>query len=463
MEWSLVTHNFCLLLFQSLLYHCHLIQIAMNDHDHNGEEGENEPAGAIAAIESLDDYVRRFGLPHADDAGDHSGGEFNGLNRNEAMERVRAEEDYARAVIEKHQLQKASRADETNNDAIDAESENAVISLLLGGKNSLLLDDDESTIQMPVRPLIAFCDTAKRMVTSRSRYGVKQCGPAEDELSTGGDNTQSQSDTAKKSGIPIMELSLVEFDANAVVQFTGVLLSLHKHQQKREEEVSSSEPSRKRRINDGKDEATNKYALDLINEGKISEKYIVECLKLAHYLQCRVILEALTSVLDTSIDCHNCMAICSLADALDLTSLFESSVNFVIDRLDVLDPTTPLDENSEGKAKAKSGDDDSNQETIEEIWSSLPHELRSRILTMRNVMRSSVIGRGSKVSGIFFSSGNEFLAIFVKQFEIRKNGLQRQENEGGESFLNERKSGLFDVSDKGGWLIRVWKRRMTLF
>ena len=37
----------------------------MNDPDRDGEEGGNDPVPPLAAIESLDDYIRRYGLPHA--------------------------------------------------------------------------------------------------------------------------------------------------------------------------------------------------------------------------------------------------------------------------------------------------------------------------------------------------------------------------------------------------------------
>jgi len=369
------------------------------------------------------------------------------LNRDEAIERVRAEEKYRDEVIDKHQAQKEASLDEKNDAAgLDAESENAVISVLLM---------DNSTRIMPVQPLIVFCDTAKRMVTSRWRYGVRY-GAAD---GPGGDtteqrfNTEQSADatmmsTGENGDSPIMELSLVEFDANAVGQFMDVIISLHGHHQQQKE--VSSEPSRKRRINDERDEIANKYVQSLINEGNISEKHVVECVKLAHYLQCRVILETLTSVLEVAIDCHNCMAICSLADALNLTSLFESSVNFVIDRLDAFQPTTSPDD-SGGEAKAGSSDDDRHQETIEDIWTTLPHELRSRVLTMRNVMRSSVIGRGSKVSGIFFSSGNEFLAIFLETIRDKKERLAEAKERREEVILERTEEWIVKCRRRGQW------------
>jgi len=125
------------------------------------------------------------------------------------------------------------------------------------------------------------------------------------------------------------------------------------------------------------------------------------------------------------------MSVCSLADALNLKSLFEASVNHVIERLDAFQgnaATSDDDNDVDGKEETKrastssssDGDENDNQE---EIWSSLPYELRSRVLTMRNVMRSSVIGRGSRVSGTFFSSGSEFLGIFRETIRDQKERL----------------------------------------
>jgi hypothetical protein len=177
----------------------------------------------------------------------------------------------------------------------------------------------------------------------------------------------------------------------------------------------------------------NTCKVTLIDEGKISEQNIVECLRLAHYLQCRVILNTLTTILESSIDSRNCMAICSLADSLNLKSLFEASINYVIERLDAFQGTTTTG----GVVDTETITSDTNGDDDTEVWSSLPHELRSRIMTMRNVMRSSVIGRGSKVSGLFFSSGAEFLAIFRETIREQNERLQ-EAKERSQEVIRER-------------------------
>jgi bifunctional DNA-binding transcriptional regulator/antitoxin component of YhaV-PrlF toxin-antitoxin module len=244
------------------------------------------------------------------------------------------------------------------------------------------------------------------MVDSRERYGIAE-GSSYILI--------EEKDRNEESSI-IIEISLIEFDADATMEFVNVLTILWHHR------LQLIIPERvSRHTSDEMDESiANTCKVTLIDEGKISEQNIVECLRLAHYLQCRVILTTLTTILESSIDSRNCMAICSLADSLNLKSLFEASINYVIERLDAFQGTTTTGGvvDTESITSDTSGDDDT------EVWSSLPHELRSRIMTMRNVMRSSVIGRGSKVSGLFFSSGAEFLAIFRETIREQNERLQ---------------------------------------
>jgi hypothetical protein len=214
-----------------------------------------------------------------------------------------------------------------------------------------------------------------------------------------------------------MELSLIEFDSTAVIQFIDVVISLFHHNNNSssessgtESESKSLERSRKRRIDaEKKHTSQTQHVFTLIGKNKISEEYIVECLRISHYLQCNIMLECLATVLESSIDSKNCMSICSLADLYNLQALFEKSVNHVVSRLDALQGGKSDEDNDE---ELNEEEEPEAQQMQQEIWKSLPNELRSRILTMRNVMRSSVIGRGSKVSGVFFSNGDEFLAIF---------------------------------------------------
>lgn len=394
-----------------------------DDNEERGDDGRPRPA-----LESLEDYIRRHGLTN----GDPQGGEFNGLNRVEAIERVRREDAYRDRVIEEYEAQQQKQGDNDSGRTSGAgENKPGDVPQLgdgsEGGVIRVLLENDRSPYLMPVLPLVSFCDTVQRMVASRGRYGVQR-GVAEENCTAG---AASPSVTGGDQGRrPIMDFSLVGFAADAVVQFMDVLISLYD----RQKEALAKDPtaSRKRRINDDAEEATIYNAID---KGTLIQEHIVEYLKLAHFLQCPSLEKPLVSILRQSIDSRNCMAICSLADALNLKALFEASINHVIERLDEIQGTSSVSPNenhetgggAEGKrASSPPLDEDEVAERGEassEVWASLPHELRSRVLTMRNVMRSSVIGRGSRASGLFFSGASEFLAIFREAIADQKERL----------------------------------------
>ena len=364
-----------------------------------------------------------------------------GLTRSEALERVQKEADYCNSIINKHLTSDGG----SNNNSIDTttrlhkEYEGKTITILLANK---------ATHEMNAQPLLLFCDTVKTMIISQKYYKSK----AEKD-----DSKDTTIETNEKEDV--MEISLVEFETDAVVSFMNLLLSLHDQWQEKKSDSSSDEKtdvtSRKRRIDSDVDEA-QQYVTELINDGKISERHIVECTKLAHYIQCPIVLDALTSILINAIDSNNCMALCSLADQLNLKALFEASVNHVIERLDVFTPTT-IAEGSDDDGKKDdggSGDNDKKKDEIDEMWSCLPNELRSRVLTMRNVMRSSVIGRGSKVSGLFFSSGDEFLAIFRETIRDKKERLKDAQQRHEEVIREREEEWNIRSERRGAWFDR---------
>jgi len=368
-------------------------------------------------------------------------GELMGLTRSEALKRVQKEAEYCNSIINKHLTSDGG----SNNNSIDTtirlhkEYEGKTITILLANK---------ATHEMNAQPLILFCDTAKTMILSQKYYKSK----AEKD-----DSKDTTIETNVKKDI--MEISLVEFETDAVVSFMNLLLLLHDQWHEKKSDSSSDGKtvvsSRKRRIDNDADE-TEQYITELINDGKISERHIVECAKISHYIQCPIVLDALTSILLNAIDSNNCMAMCSLADQLNLKSLFEASVNHVIKRLDVFTPTT-IAEGSDDDGKKDdggSGDDDKKKDEIDEMWSSLPNELRSRVLTMRNVMRSSVIGRGSKVSGLFFSSGDEFLAIFRETIRDKKERLKDAQQRHEEVIREREEEWNIRSERRGAWFDR---------
>ncbi|KAL7475392.1 hypothetical protein ACHAW6_001308 [Cyclotella cf. meneghiniana] len=401
---------------------------------------------ALPALESLDDYIRRYGLRHADSDDDDRNGEFNGLTRHEAENQIHAEKKYLDSVIGEHfgdlcefdEGQDLNHAPSIYYQQFDDEEE-AVILVLLS---------NDSTRTAMVKPLVSLCETVKRAVLSRSHFGqAKSNNLCQDS----GENTNQTHSTD-----PIMQLSLVEFDSSAAIQFLDAVVSLFQHvsfekKQHQSDTKSSEKVSGKRNTPDASSQT--QHVIHLIENDLISEQHIVECLRISHYLQCSVLLDVLSSVLEASVDSKNCMSLCSLADLYNLQSLFEASVNHVVVRLDALQGV-PVDGYDE---KVNDGEVDQVDAIQQDVWKSLPNELRSRILTMRNVMRSSVIGRGSKVSGVFFSSGDEFLAIFretlsdqrerLAEARERRNEVIRDREAEWET-MTQRRGSWFDASDE---------------
>jgi len=137
----------------------------------------------------------------------------------------------------------------------------------------------------------------------------------------------------------------------------------------------------------------------------INSDHIIECCYIAHFLQATEVTDEIVSVIQLSIDSENCTSICVLADELQIPSLLQASMKFIMERLD-------------------------NIENDGEIWNDIPAALKHHIITLRNAAKSSIIGRG-QTKEVIFSSAGEFLAIFHDTLTCQKERLngakQRQE------------------------------------
>lgn len=131
---------------------------------------------------------------------------------------------------------------------------------------------------------------------------------------------------------------------------------------------------------------------------------IIECCHIAHFLQAREILDDIVTLIKSSIDSENCTSICVLADELQIPSLFQASMRYVMERLD-------------------------NIQQNEKVWRDIPASLKNQITTLKHAAESSIIGRG-QTREVIFSSGDEFLAIFhdtlTSMKERLKEAQQRQ-------------------------------------
>jgi hypothetical protein len=145
----------------------------------------------------------------------------------------------------------------------------------------------------------------------------------------------------------------------------------------------------------------------------ISSECIIECCRIAHYLQSIQILNFITEIIESSIDSSNCSSICILANQLNLpSSLFEKSLSYVISSLD----------------------DISNNK---EIWDDFPSTLQHQILTLKNAIQSSIVGKGQSAK-VFFHNSDEFLAIFHDVIQEQKERLRIAQERQSE-IISERK------------------------
>jgi hypothetical protein len=182
----------------------------------------------------------------------------------------------------------------------------------------------------------------------------------------------------------------------------------------------------------------------ILEEATVEETpdhHAVDCCRLAHYLQHSGLVEAYASILGRSVDAENCLSLLQLAEQLRLPSLWEKSLQQVLDTMD------HVTVDAEG--------DDGNNRQPDDFMTS---ELRDRIVAIQTAIRSSVHGpcgsarpssslqdlplapdseqRPSPSSRLFFSSVEEYVSIFAERVQYFRERLadakaQRDELLGG--------------------------------
>jgi hypothetical protein len=126
---------------------------------------------------------------------------------------------------------------------------------------------------------------------------------------------------------------------------------------------------------------------------QLTPEQIVDCIRIAHYLQNTNLLNELEHVLMDAIDTDNCLSLCQLADQLGLTSLFEYTLSHMVRTLGDLEET--------------------------EVFDDLTPELKDRISCIRGALQSSV----NSSSRLFFASLDEYLAIFAERVQYFRERL----------------------------------------
>lgn len=122
---------------------------------------------------------------------------------------------------------------------------------------------------------------------------------------------------------------------------------------------------------------------------------VVECCQIACYVQCSAVLEAMVEILLQSIDNANCLSLCQLADQLHLPRLFERCMAQMMSSLGALQELS--------------------------LWNDLTPELQNYIVTMEQIMKSSVLNKGN--NKLYFASLEEYLAIFAEHVQYYRERL----------------------------------------
>jgi len=144
--------------------------------------------------------------------------------------------------------------------------------------------------------------------------------------------------------------------------------------------------------------------------GGLTSDNIIECCRIAHFLQC-AFANDIVEMIRQSIDSNNCASICNLADELNDTSLFISSLPFVV------------------KSLEKIKDD--------EAWDDFSPSLQNHVITIRNAFESRIASGGENSQG-FYTSSHEFLALLSDHLLELKERL-REAVERQNEIIEERK------------------------
>ena len=123
---------------------------------------------------------------------------------------------------------------------------------------------------------------------------------------------------------------------------------------------------------------------------------LVNCCRLAHYLQCNTFLENIIDILVESVNSENCLSLLALADELTLPRLLESSLSYILEAL----PHKSMDSQEE-----------------KDIWHELHPELRHQVESMRTLLQTK------NTCKLFFNSLPEYLALFSEQVQYYKERL----------------------------------------
>ncbi len=298
------------------------------------------PHGEVRRIQDLDHYLQQNGLGHSNSNNSQDPTE----DQRELASRIEEAESYKKDVL--RGFLEMDEMDELDKEKEQIEERRNIVNSCLDAKMFIVTPMEKITLTLAT--VVAKCDTIYALVKSDQWLPAASCT---NESKSNNDTSSSKKDN--------LSFSLIQFQHDSIIEFISLLQET--------KPIHDVHPDR-----------------------------IIECCKIAHYLQCDTIFLPIVDIIQESIDKANCASICLLADQLQIASLLNSSMEYVMDSLD----------------KIQSHD----------IWNDFPESLQHHLLTLRNAAQSSIIGKGHKAK-VMFTSSNEFLAIFSDTLREHKDRL----------------------------------------
>jgi hypothetical protein len=84
-----------------------------------------------------------------------------------------------------------------------------------------------------------------------------------------------------------------------------------------------------------------------------------------------------------------------------------------------------------------------------ELWNGFPKDLQNRVITLRNAVQSSIMSRG-QTAKVFFTSSDEFLAIFFDHIRDQQERLREAKDRQNEIIEGRTKLGDSHEDIMGG-------------
>jgi len=151
----------------------------------------------------------------------------------------------------------------------------------------------------------------------------------------------------------------------------------------------------------------------------IPPEHVIDCCRLAHYLQCPPLLESIVDeYLLTSIDHENCRFLCKLADELSLPRLWEAAINHMLSSLDRFNSNNNNCTKTSQDSKNDNDDTNTSQTANSNLWDDFSPALKAEIQALRGILRSS------HRQTVYFSTYHEYLGLLAEQHQYYRERLE---------------------------------------